>query len=254
MAMGASNPPEWSSIAVTRKSGVTELRLHTDGGPLVWSAQTHRDVTEAFHWLQFDSGTKVVLIRGTGENWCSSIDVASFSELAWAELWWESRRMLVGLMDLDVPVIAAVTGEAFVHAELGVLADIVLATPDAQFADRAHFATRGTVPGDGTHIAWASLLGPSRSRYFLITGSAIGAEEARSLGFVHEIHDAAALYERAWELAEELDSHGLPILRYTKAALSIPFRRDFDDALSHGLALQGSAYWAKGGIRPASAP
>jgi enoyl-CoA hydratase/carnithine racemase len=242
--------PEWSTIAVTRRSGVTELRLHTDDGPLVWSAQAHRDVTEAFHWLQFDAETKVVVIRGTGGNWCSSIDVASFAGVAWAELWWESRRMLVGLMDLDVPVIAAVAGEAFVHAELGVLGDIVLATPDASFADRAHFATRGTVPGDGAHIAWASLIGPSRSRYFLITGATIAAEEARSLGFVHEIHEAGTLYERAWELAEELASHDLPVLRYTKAALSIPLRRDFSDALSHGLALQGGGHWAKGGIKP----
>jgi enoyl-CoA hydratase/carnithine racemase len=246
----ADTAPGWSTIDVRQRGGMTELRLHSDGGPLVWSARAHRDVTEAFHWLQLDSGTSVVLIRGTGENWCSSIDVTGFAKLAWDELWWESRRMLVGLMDLDVPVIAAMSGEAFIHAELGVLADIVLATPDAQFADRAHFATRGTVPGDGAHIAWASLLGPSRSRYFLLTGSTIGADEARSLGFVHEIHDAGTLYDRAWALAEELATHPRPVLRYTKAALSIPLRRDFDDALSHGLALQGGGHWAKGGIKP----
>jgi enoyl-CoA hydratase/carnithine racemase len=248
--MFAPNPPAWSTISVTRRLGITELRLHTDDGPLVWSAQAHRDVTEAFHWLQFDPATKVVLIRGTGERFCSTIDVASFAEIAWDEIWWEARRMLIGLMDLDVPVIAEVTGEAFVHAELAALADIVLATPNAEFADRAHFATRGTVPGDGVHVVWASLLGPSRSRYFLISGSAIGAEEARTLGFVHEIHEAAALYARAWELAEELAAHGLPVLRYMKAALSIPLRRDFDDALSHGLALQGGGHWAKGGLEP----
>jgi 6-oxocamphor hydrolase len=191
-----------------------------------------------------------VLIRGTGELFCTEIEVATFAPIPWDEIWWEARRMLIGLLELDVPVIAAVMGDAFVHAELAVLADIVLATPDAAFADHAHFATRGTVPGDGVHIVWASLLGPSRSRYFLITGAAIGAEEARTLGFVHEIHEADALYDRAWELAEELAQHSLPVLRYMKAALSIPLRRDFNDALSHGLALQGGGHWAKGGIKP----
>lgn len=248
--MFTSTPPEWSNIAVTRRSGITELRLHTDDGPLAWSAQAHRDLTEAFHWLQFDATTKVVVIRGTGERFCSTIDVASFAGIPWDEIWWEARRMLIGLMDLDVPVIAAVTGEASVHAELAVLADIVLATPDAEFADRAHFATRGTVPGDGVHVVWASLLGPSRSRYFLITGASIGAEEAHSLGFVHELHEPDALYARAWALAEELAAHSLPVLRYMKAAISIPLRRNFDDALSHGLALQGGGHWAKGGIKP----
>jgi enoyl-CoA hydratase/carnithine racemase len=250
VAVFTDSPPEWSHIVVTREGGVTELRLHTDGEQLVWSARAHRDVTEAFHWLQFDAQTKVVVLRGTGDAWCASIDVASFAGIPWDDIWWEGRRMLIGLMDLDVPVIAAVQGEASVHAELAVLADVVLATPDASFADHAHFATRRTVPGDGVHVVWASLLGPSRSRYFLLSGQTIGAEEARTLGFAHEIHDAVSIYERAWQLARELAENPLPVLRYTKAALSIPLRRDFHDALSHGLALQGGGHWAKGGIKP----
>jgi enoyl-CoA hydratase/carnithine racemase len=246
--MFSESPPEWAHIAVRREQGITELRLHTDGGALTWSAGAHRDVTEAFHWLQFDPETKVVIVRATGPDWCQTIDVETFAGIPWDDVWWEARQMLIGLMDLDVPVIAAVQGVASVHAELAVLADIVLATGDAAFSDRAHFATRRTVPGDGVHVVWASLLGPSRSRYFLWSGQAIDADEARALGFVHEIHPASAIYERAWHLAKELAANPLPVLRYTKAALSIPLRRHFDDALSHGLALQGAGHWAKGGI------
>ena len=41
----------------------------------------------------------------------------------------------------------------------------------------------------------------------------------------------------------------LPVLRYTKAAISIGFRRDFDEHLSHGLGVEGCAHWSLGGIR-----
>jgi enoyl-CoA hydratase/carnithine racemase len=242
-------PTDWARIAVTRHAGVTELRLHTDGGQLVWDARAHREITEALHWLATDRSTKAVILAGTGAAFCEAIDVGSFATLAWDEIWWEGRRMLNGLNDLDVPIVSVVNGPATVHAELAVLADIVLAAPTAEFADRAHFATRGTVPGDGVGVVWSSLLGPSRSRYFLMTGAAIGAAEARSLGFVHEIHDAGALHDRAWELASGLAEHPLAVLRYMKAALSLDLRRHFAEALSHGLALQGCGHWSKGGIR-----
>jgi len=247
--------PDWQHVAVTRRSGIVELRFQSEDGPLIWNADAHREITEAFHWLAMDRTTKVVLVRGTGDAFCTTIDVKSFASTSWDEIWWEGRRMLNGLIDIDVPVVAAVNGPALIHAELAVMADIVLAAPHAEFADRAHFATRNTVPGDGVHVVWDALLGPSRAKYFLLTGASIEAAEAQSLGFVHEVVPADRLPDRAWELAEELAARSLPVLRYTKAALSIGFRRHFAEGLSHGLAVQGCGHWSLGGIRPpAEAP
>ena len=242
--------PAWANVEVTRENGITELRFHTNGGPLVWTAAAHRELYEAFYWLAADLTTKVVILTGTGDTYCSVLDTSSFASMEWAELWWEGRRMLKSLNDIDVPIISAVNGPATIHAEVPAMGDIVLAASHAEFGDRAHFAVRDTVPGDGANLIWGELLGPTRAKYFLLTGSTISAEEALRIGFVNEIHAPETLYGRAWELAEELAVRSLPVLRYAKAAVSVGTRRDFSEGLSHGLGVEGCGHWSLGGIKP----
>ena len=71
--------------------------------------------------------------------------------------------MLRNLNDVEIPVIAAVNGPATIHSETPMMGDIVLATTHAEFADKAHFATRGTVRGDGVNIVWSELWADHRS-------------------------------------------------------------------------------------------
>ncbi len=242
--------PTWESVAVTHEDGVTQLRVHTDQGPLVWNAQAHRELTEAFHWVSTDRATKVVLLTGTGDTFCAEIDTTGFAEMSWDEIWWEGRHMLGNLDAIDVPVVSAVNGPALIHSEILVMGDIVLAAEHAEFADRAHFAVRDTVPGDGVNIIWGELLGPTRAKYFLLTGEAICAPDAQRLGVVNEVLPAADLQHRAWEIARSLAERSLPILRYTKAAITIGFRRGLREHVSHGLGVQGSGHWSLGGIQP----
>jgi enoyl-CoA hydratase/carnithine racemase len=239
-------PGRWKHIRSWHRDGVTELNLHSEGGPLIWNADVHRELPEAFHEIDRDPQTKVLILSGSGETFCDDIDLPSFftPDADWNEVWYEGREMLDRLVGLNIPMITAVNGPARIHAELGVLADVVLAAPDTQFADQAHF-TRGAVPGDGVHIVWPYLLGPTRGRYFLLTGTDICAEEALRLGFVHEIHPRETLRTRAWELAESFAQWPRPTLQYTRAALSLQLRRHFAEDLSHGLALQGHVFWAR---------
>jgi hypothetical protein len=59
----------------------------------------------------------------------------------------------LNLIDIPVPVIAALNGPTTVHSDYALLADIVIATPDTVFQDKPHFAF-GIVPGDGIHSLW----------------------------------------------------------------------------------------------------
>ncbi|HEX7857821.1 MAG TPA: enoyl-CoA hydratase/isomerase family protein [Sphingobium sp.] len=242
-------PDRWERIAARHSDGIIELRLHRNGGPLVWDATAHRELTEAFLAVELEPQVKVMILTGSGDAFCNEIDLASFArpDLDWHEVWSEGRQMLERLVNLNIPVVTAINGPARIHAELGVLAEVVLSTPDAVFADHAHF-TRGTLPGDGVHIVWPALLGPTRGRYFLLTGAEIGAEEALRIGFVHEVHERADLIDRAWTLARTIAQSSRQTLQYTRTALSLGFRRHFSEDMSHGLALQGQGFWARRGI------
>lgn len=242
--------PSWETIAVGHRDGITELCVHTGDGPLVWSATAHRELTEAFYWLGNQQQTKVAILTGTGDVFCTELDTSGFASIPWDIIWWEGRRMLRNLNDVEIPVITAVNGPVTIHSEIPMMGDIVLAADHAEFADKAHFAIRGTVPGDGVNVVWSELLGPTRSKYHLLTGIAIGAAEARRIGFVNEVLAPSELLPRARALATQLAESPLPVLRYAKAALSIGSRPDFTERLSHGLGVEGTAHWSLGGLKP----
>jgi enoyl-CoA hydratase/carnithine racemase len=230
----------YQHVRFDRSDGILEVTLHTDGGSLVWSPQVHRELPEAFSDIANDPDTKVVILTGSGSAFCDSGDSEAFAreQPRWDSIWWEGKRLLTNLVDIDVPVVGVVNGPATIHAEIALLSDVVLASDTAEFADAAHFPN-GIVPGDGVHIVWDHLLGTNRSRYFLLTGELIGAVRAQELGVVNEVLPAADLLPRARALAAQIAVQPLPVLRYTRAALVMGLRRLVRDGLSHGLALEG---------------
>ena len=62
----------------------------------------------------------------------------------------EGKKVLANLLDIPVPVVAALNGLSTVHSDYVLLADIVVATPNTVFRGKPHFAF-GIVPGDGVH-------------------------------------------------------------------------------------------------------
>src|SRR5262249_15051459 len=62
-----------------------------------------------------------------------------------------TKKVLLNLIDIPVPVIAALNEATTVHSEYALLENIVIATPETVFQDKPHFAF-GIVPGDGVHL------------------------------------------------------------------------------------------------------
>jgi enoyl-CoA hydratase/carnithine racemase len=225
--------------------GVLEVRLHTDGGPLIWGDSPHTELSYCFSAIAADVENRVVILTGTGDRFCADLDsswVGGMHPRKWDKIYWHGKRLLTSLLDIEVPVITAVNGPARVHPELAVLGDIVLASSDAVFQDAPHFR-HDTVPGDGVHLIWPLLLGPNRGRYFLLTAQRLSATEALGLGVVSEVLPPGELLDRARELASQLAAHDDTILRLTKVALVHELRRLMHD-VGYGLALEGLGAYA----------
>ena len=232
----------FGDIRMERTDGVLLVTFHTDGGSLRLSERSHRELGDAFAAIAADRDSRVVVLTGTGPDFLTEFDFAKRTETAadWDRVAFEGRRLIFNLMDIEVPVIAAVNGPATLHAEIALLSDVVVASETATFQDKAH-VPRGTVPGDGVHVVWPLLLGPNRGRYFLLTGQTLTAHEALELGVVGEVLPPDEVLPRALALAAQLAASTPMTLRHTRMCLTMALKRQLHDMLGYGLALEGLA-------------
>ena len=222
-------------------SGVLEVALHTNGGVLVFNGHTHEQFVELFHEIGSDSENRVVILTGSGEAFMEEIAPDGFdffTPQGYDKIYREGRKVLMNILDIEAPMIAAVNGPTRLHSEYILLCDIVLATPSTVFQDKPHFDF-GIVPGDGVHLVWQEAIGGIRGRYFILTRQELDAATARDWGAVNEIVPADRLLARAREIAEGLAKLSPITLRYTRSALTQKLRRVIDEGVAYGLALEG---------------
>ena len=238
---------KYDTISMRREDGILEMTLGTDGGPLQWGRRPHAELEEAFLNIGRDRENQLVIMTGTGEEFSGPVAKAESNRAAhqqtpdeWAELGWESSRLLSNLLAIDVPMISAVNGPAARHAELPVMCDIVLASKNATFQDSAHFVG-GLVPGDGVHVVFPMIMGLNRGRYFLLTGQVLDADQALQAGLVNEVLPRKKLLPRAWELAGQIMQQPEMNRRYARLLLTEQLRRQINELLPYGLALEGLA-------------
>ena len=218
-------------------SGVLEVALHTKGGALVFDAYTHEQFVKLFQAIRSDRDNRVVILTGSGAAFMDSINPEGFDFFGpqgCDKIYREGKKVVMSILDIEVPIIAAVNGPVRLHSEYILLADIVLATPSTVFQDTPLFER---MPDDGVNLLWSEVIGSVRGRYFILTRQELGAETAKEWGAVNEIVPANKLLTRAREIAERLAK--LPPLtsNYTRIARTQRLRRIIDEGVSYGRAL-----------------
>jgi enoyl-CoA hydratase/carnithine racemase len=232
--------------ALSRNSGVLEVRLHSNGGRCVFDGAIHAGLGDLFADIGSDRDTRVVILTATGDCFLDINDMdlramepfLPYTPALHLPLMPESVRLIENFLNIEVPVIAAVNGPISVHAEIPVLADVVLASDDAWFSDSFHFIN-GVVPGDGVQVIWPMMMGLNRARYFLMTGEKISSAEAKSIGFVNEVLPKADVLSRAHAIAKDLAEQPDVTLRATRYLFTRALKRAISQDLTLGLALEG---------------
>ena len=222
-------------------AGVLEVTLHTLGNTLIFNGHTHEQFVELFHAIGSDPDNRVVILTGSGAAFMESISPEGFdffTPAGYDKIYREGRKVLMNILDIEVPLIAAVNGPVRLHSEYILLADIVLATPTTVFQDKPHFDF-GIVPGDGVNLLWPEVIGSIRGRYFLLTRQELDAKTAQEWGAVNEIVPSGKLLARAHELAAGLAKLPPLTTRYTRIALTQKLRRIIDEGVGYSLALEG---------------
>src|SRR5262249_6847008 len=212
------------------------------------------ELAQAFADVGADRENRVIILTGTGDEFSGPrldpettfFHGARLTPAGVHQVFWNARRLVHALLDIEVPMIAAVNGSAKRHADLALMCDIVIAADHATFEDTAHFDRGSIVPGDGINVVYTLLMGLNRARYLMLTGQVLTAREAKELGLVAELMPREKLLPRAWELAGQLARKSDMLLRYTRKVLTHPLRKAIDDGLQYYLAMEALSTLDKG--------
>jgi enoyl-CoA hydratase/carnithine racemase len=149
----------------------------------------------------------------------------------------DAPRHWKAIADCGKPIVAAVAGAALGGGcELAQHADLIVAARSARFGQPE--VTVGIMPGGGATQRLVKALGKYRALRLLLTGEAIGADEALAAGLVSEVVDDERLMPRALEIAALIASRPPVALRLLKqAALAAD-----DMPLAAGLMLERRAF------------
>ena len=149
-----------------------------------------------------------------------------------------ARAAYRGVLDLPVPVVAAVDGYALGGGfEIALSCDLVVCGEDAVVG--LPEVSVGVIPGGGGTQLLTRRIGWSRAARMIFTAERFAARDAYALGAVDEVVPAGTARDRALELASTIARHSPVGVRNAKAAM----RQGFDTDLASGLEVEDER-WA----------
>jgi enoyl-CoA hydratase len=166
---------------------------------------TARALFDVFKSFDADPNVDVAVLTGAGRAFCAGADLKAIAEGETRPLEPDGAFAPMGptRLKLGKPVIAAIEGPAVAGGmELALWCDLRIAARSAVFG---LFNRRFGVPLiDLGTIRLPRLVGQGRALELLLTGRAVGAEEALSIGLVSEVSEDGEALARALTLARTL--------------------------------------------------
>lgn len=184
--------------------------------------------------LEKDDAIRAVVVTGAGDRTFSEgLDIEEWAALSPKDAQAAIQRgfeALWALEHLTKPTIAAVEGDCrSVGAELALACDLRIASEDARFAFPEVDAA--WMPSHGGTARLPRMVGRGKAMELLLTGAAVGAREAASLGFVEQVVPRGNSLQRARALAEAIAAKPRTSVRAIKRALTEgeekPYRNRF---------------------------
>ncbi|MBA2661722.1 MAG: crotonase/enoyl-CoA hydratase family protein [Bradymonadaceae bacterium] len=250
------------SVRVEKNGAVTTVILSRPEARNAVDRASALALAEAFRAFDADDEAKVGVLWGEFGTFCSGADLKAFAagqgNVVQAE---GDAPMGPTRMLLQKPVIAAVAGHAVAGGlELALWCDLRVAEEDATFGV---FCRRFGVPLiDGGTVRLPRLVGLARALDLILTGRAVGAEEALTIGLANRVVPKGCARGAAEALAAQIATFPQTCMRNDRLSAYESGGLEFDQAMANefrrGLAalehetLAGAARFAGGAGRHGS--
>lgn len=192
-------------------------------------------LADAFRRFDADDSVSVAVLYGEGGTFCAGADLKAISD-------GDPNRVAPDgdgpmgptRMTLSKPVIAAISGHAVAGGlELALWADLRVVDDDAVFGV---FCRRWGVPLiDGGTVRLPRLIGESRAMDLVLTGRAVTADEALSIGLANRVVPSGTALPAAIALAAEIAAFPQTCMREDRMSVLEQDGLDTDAAIANEL-------------------
>lgn len=232
------NPP--TVLLSELRDGVLCLTLNRPKVNAFDSALT-RALHVAFQQAEQEAQVRCVLLSGAGEYFSVGQDLTDFNpdlkDPYRSHLQRTFNPLILQIRRLEKPVLAALNGPVS-GAALGIAlaCDLRIASDRVRFV--AGFTSIGLAPDSGVSLLLPVLIGPSRATEFIVTNTAIGAEQALAWGLVNRVVSADSLADEAFAWAAQLAQGPLRAMGLAKRAFNHAVLGNLEQTLDYEAHLQ----------------
>jgi enoyl-CoA hydratase len=238
-----------AELLVERADRIVTLVLHRPDRLNAVTAELYHGLIEALDRASADPAVRAVVLAGAGRAFCVGADLKAHGTAERSES--ERRRYAqfgqdaaAAILRCDKPVVGAVHGHAIgAGLELVLACDLTVVAADAKL--RFPELALGTFVGGGTTFTLIERVGMTRAKGLLLLGRFFTGHDAAAWGLCNEAVPAAAVPQRARELALEAAAMAPRSVAFCKRLL----RQARDRTLAEALAAEADALAACMGTR-----
>jgi len=206
----------------------------------------HKALADLFPQLDADADARAAVITGNGKAFSAGGDFLYLDELAAnaalrRETIDDGRRLVTGMVQCRLPIIAAVNGPAVgLGCSIVALADVVYMAESAHLADP--HVLLGLVAADGAALTWPLLVSLQLAKEYALTGERIPARRAAEIGLANHVVADGDVVDQALACAHRIAKLPRRAVEDTKRLLNIPLERALLSALDFAFAAEDRSF------------
>lgn len=205
-------------VRVEKSSGVLAITLARPDQRNAITVAMYAALADAIAGTFEDGETRLITIRGEGQDFAAGNDLADFLEAAPRDDEIPVWRLLRALAECEVPIVAAVHGNCVgIGTTMLIHCDLVIADDSARFS--MPFVDLGLVPEAASSLLFPRLAGRRRAARYLLLAEPFGADEAQAMGLVSHRVGPGELDAKLREIVGALLAKPAEALRLTQKLL-----------------------------------
>ena len=221
-------------------NGVASIEIARPEKKNALTAAMYQAMADALRAAADDKSVRAVLIAGQPGVFTSGNDLEDFMQRPPQGADSPVAQFMRALLEIDKPVVAAVTGAAIgIGTTMLLHCDFVYVSDEARLA--TPFVSLGLVPEYASSLLMPALMGHRRAAEKLLLGGPFNAETAVECGLANAVLPASEVVNHARRVAERFNALPPGAVRDTKRLM----RRAGRDAVLQAMATEGEIFGAR---------